>query len=349
MIAEALPKPAPPSATEIDQPQAERPAWMVEAARAYTDPAALAAALGLSEQLPLAVTGDAARFSFRVPRPYAARMRYGDLNDPLLRQVWPSAEENRKAPGFSLDAVGDLAVLRNGGVLHKYEARALLITTGACAVHCRYCFRRHFPYGEALASRDQWRPALETLRGDPSIHEVILSGGDPLSLSDERLARLAGELATIPHLRRFRMHTRQPVVLPNRIDDALLAWLSALPMARSVVLHINHANEIDEALARACAALRDIGVTLLNQSVLLAGVNDSVGALADLSERLFDIGVLPYYLHMLDPVEGATHFDVSAPIAQELMRGLQNRLPGYLVPKLVREEKGMPAKTPMPW
>jgi EF-P beta-lysylation protein EpmB len=285
----------------------------------------------------------------RVPRGYAARMRKGDPNDPLLLQVLPQAREGDDVPGFGDDAVGDLARLKDGGVIHKYHGRALVIATGACAVHCRYCFRRHFPYSDALASREHWRGALRALAEDRSITEVILSGGDPLSLSDEKLARFAEGLEFLPHVQRLRIHTRQPVVLPERVDEALLAWLGRGRLRKVIVIHANHANELDDAVQQALARLAATGATLLNQSVLLRGVNDSADALLRLSERLFECGVLPYYLHMLDRVRGAAHFDVPEAEARALMRALAARLPGYLVPRLVREEAGAPSKTGVAW
>jgi EF-P beta-lysylation protein EpmB len=241
--------------------------------------------------------------------------------------------------------VGDGLALNRGGVLHKYHGRALLVTTGACAVHCRYCFRRHFPYRHASASADGWQRALGYLRDHPETSEVILSGGDPLTLSDRRLASLASALTELPHLRRLRIHSRLPVVLPERVDDALLGWLTGSRLKPVLVIHANHANELDEAVARALARLTGGGVMLLNQAVLMRGVNDDAGALADLSERLLELDVVPYYLHLLDRVQGAAHFEVPEAEARALHRNLAARLPGYLVPRLVREEPGAPAKT----
>jgi EF-P beta-lysylation protein EpmB len=232
-------------------------------------------------------------------------------------------------------------------VIHKYHGRVLLIATGACAVHCRYCFRRHFPYGEALAARERWRGALDWIRAEPSITEVIVSGGDPLALATERLAELTDGLRAIAHVRQLRIHTRLPVVLPERVDGELLTWLSALPWPVAVVVHANHGNEIDPAVATALAALRGAGCTVLNQSVLLAGVNDDAATLETLSRRLYQAGALPYYLHLLDKVRGSAHFDVDAARARALHAQLRARLPGYLVPRLVREIAGETAKTPV--
>lgn len=326
-----------------------RPAWMAAMADAVTRPEELLQLLRLDTSLPAL---DAARlrgFPLRVPRSFVARMETGNPQDPLFLQVWPAAAESAEAGGYAVDAVGDLNKLKPGGLIHKYHGRALVIATGACAVNCRYCFRRHFPYSDALAVRGQWRETLAQIEADPTIEEVILSGGDPLALGDDKLAVFVEALDRIPHVRRLRLHTRVPVVLPARVDAGLLGWLSATRLQKVIVLHVNHAREIDAEVADACAALRGTGAMLLNQAVLLRAVNDSTDALAELSERLFAVGVLPYYLHMLDKVQGAAHFDLDETVAQALMQGLSARLPGYLVPKLVREIAGEPAKTLVPW
>ncbi len=289
----------------------------------------------------------AARFPLRVPRGFVARMRHGDANDPLLRQVLPLDDEMRMAEGFSLDAVGDAAARAGTGLLQKYRGRALLVATGSCAVNCRYCFRRHFPYAEETAARDNWREAVESIRADPDIDEVILSGGDPLSLATSKLAELTDALRGIGHIKRLRLHTRLPVVLPERVDVPLLRWLTALPWPVAVVVHANHANEFDAGVDAALAGLRGAGAQLLNQAVLLRGVNDSVQALADLSERGFAAGVLPYYLHQLDRIQGAAHFEVPDDEARKLHAALAARLSGYLVPKLVREIAGDSGKRPL--
>jgi EF-P beta-lysylation protein EpmB len=314
---------------------------------AVRDPAELLALLGLDGRVPGVSTEAADQFALRVPRGFVARMRQGDPHDPLLRQVLPLDEELRPMPGFGLDAVGDAAAKAGRGVIHKYRGRALLIATGSCAVNCRYCFRRHFPYGDETAAAGQWAEAVEAIRADPSLDEVILSGGDPLSLSNEKLAELTDRLAGLPHLRRLRIHTRLPVVLPERVDAGLTAWLRALPWPVAVVLHANHANEFDASVDAALARLRAAGATLLNQAVLLRGVNDSVEALAALSERGFASGVLPYYLHQLDRVQGAAHFEVPDQEAIRLHATLMGRVSGYLVPKLVREVAGDPGKRPL--
>lgn len=314
---------------------------------AITDPNELLRLLDLGhltgQLLPATDTG----FATRVPRGFVARMRRGDPRDPLLLQVLPQAAELGDVPGFTRDAVGDLQARAAHGVLHKYEGRALLIATGSCAVNCRYCFRRHFPYAEETAAASRWREAVDFIRADASIEEVILSGGDPLSLSTPKLAELTEALATVPHLRRLRIHTRLPIVLPERVDEEFLRWLVRLPWPVAIVLHANHANEIDASVAAACTRLRDVGAHLLNQSVLLRGINDTDAALSDLSQRLFDCGVLPYYLHQLDRVAGAAHFAVDDARAVELIERLRGRLSGYLVPKLVREVPGAGSKIPL--
>lgn len=320
--------------------------WQQELARAVAHPLEL---LHLLEIDPAAVglaLSAQTCLRQRVPRPFIARMRKGDPHDPLLRQVLPLAEEDRAVAGYGTDPVGDLLAETVPGVLHKYAGRALLIATGACAVHCRYCFRRHYPYADSNAAADHWAPALAYLAADTSISEVILSGGDPLSLPDAKLAGLAARLAAIAHLARLRVHTRLPVVLPQRVDDRLIDWLTGTRLSPVMVIHANHANEIDAAVRQALLALREAGVTLLNQSVLLKGVNDSADALCDLSEALFRAGVLPYYLHLLDKVAGAAHFDVDEAAAAAIMQTVCARLPGYLVPRLVRERAGAPYKLP---
>lgn len=332
-----LPQPLSPS----------RPRWQQAWREAVRDPHELLAMLGL-EALAARVSDQAAtQFPLRVPRGFVARMRHGDPHDPLLRQVLPLDDELRTVPGFGLDAVGDSLAKAGPGVIRKYRGRALLVATGSCAVNCRYCFRRHFPYADETAARDGWREAVELIRADTGIDEIILSGGDPLSLATPKLAELTAALAGIPHLRRLRIHSRLPVVLPERVDDALLGWLAALPWPVAVVVHANHANEFDAHVDDALARLRDAGAALLNQAVLLRGVNDSVDALAALSERGFAAGVLPYYLHQLDRVHGVAHYEVPDDEARALHAALAARLSGYLVPKLVREVPGDPGKRPL--
>lgn len=319
--------------------------WQTLWREAVRDPVELLETLGL-EGLAMRVSASAQRsFPLRVPRGFVARMRRGDPDDPLLRQVLPLDEEDRLVPGFTLDAVGDAQAKAGTGVIHKYDGRALLIATGSCAIHCRYCFRRHFPYADETAASGGWASALAYLRADPSVREVILSGGDPLSLSTAKLAELTDALRGLPQITRLRIHSRLPIVLPERIDAEFLDWIGALPWPVVMVVHANHAREIDEGVRTACTALRERGVHLLNQAVLLRGVNDDVDALVDLSEALFGIGVLPYYLHQLDRVQGAAHFEVPESEAAALHRALHARLPGYLLPRRVREDAGQPGKT----
>jgi len=322
-------------------------AWQTLWREAIRDPHELLAVLGL-EALSGRLSAQAtAQFPLRVPRGFVARMRYGDAEDPLLRQVLPLDEEERLVPGFTLDAVGDGAARGAAGVIHKYQGRALLVATGSCAVHCRYCFRRHFPYAEETAASQQWQQALDYLRADASVSEVLLSGGDPLSLATAKLREFTDALEAIPHIRRLRLHTRLPVVLPERVDAELCDWLAELPWPVVVVIHANHGNELDAAVAAGIARLRAASSCVLNQSVLLRGVNDDTGVLVDLSERLFSAGALPYYLHLLDRVAGAAHFEVDEGRARQLHARMSARLPGYLVPRLVREIPGEPGKTPL--
>jgi L-lysine 2,3-aminomutase len=279
-------------------------------------------------------------FPLFVPQPFLTRMRRGDPHDPLLRQVLPLEAETIAAPGFTADPVGDQAASLQPGLLQKYYGRVLMVTTGACAVHCRYCFRRHFPYDSAPRSLKDWLPAIEQIEADRSIREVILSGGDPLTLVDTLLAQLVARLEAIPHLRRLRLHTRLPIVIPQRVTAELLDWLTGTRLTPVVVVHINHPAEIDVAVVAALGKLHSAGVTLLNQAVLLRGVNDSVETLAALSERLVDLHVLPYYLHQLDRVTGAAHFEVPMEQGLQIMAELRARLPGYAVPRYVQEIAG---------
>jgi EF-P beta-lysylation protein EpmB len=335
------------AAKDRGAPRRGMPAWQREMAAAVRDVDELLGLLGLSPAdfpAPYADALAAARdFPLRVPHAFVERMRPRDPADPLLLQVLPlAAEKLPSGPGFSADPLEEAAAAAIPGLLHKYRGRALLVATGACAVHCRYCFRRHFPYAE---QRPDWQKALDYLAADDSIEEILLSGGDPLSLADEKLSLLVKNLSRIPHLKRLRVHSRVPIVLPSRVDDALLSWLCAGERWQPVlVLHANHARELDATVKAAVSKVRAAGVTVLNQSVLLRGVNDDVGSLADLSRALFESGILPYYLHLLDRVEGAGHFAVEEDTARGLSTALLQQLPGYLVPKLVREVPGAPSK-----
>ncbi len=294
--------------------------------------------------VPSSIDGEK-QFPVFVPLEFLSRMRKGDWNDPLLLQVLPREEESIADPDFRLDPVGDMKVEKVPGLLHKYAGRVLLVLSGACAIHCRYCFRRHYPYETAPKSIERWLPALEYIQSDSSIREVILSGGDPLTMIDANLSELVELLNAIPHLARLRIHTRLPVVIPQRVNQELCEWLEKTRLSKWIVLHINHAQEIDQQLVEAIYRLQRTGATVLNQSVLLRGVNDSVEEMAALCERLIDCGVLPYYLHQLDRVSGATHFEVSKEHGLELMSELSKRLPGYAVPKYVAEIAGQESKT----
>ncbi len=324
---------------------ASAPHWQVELARGFRDPVQLLAALGLTPAECGLAPGPAGTFPLRVPRGFVARMRPGDARDPLLLQVLPAPAEVVPAPGFTSDPVGDLASARTPGLLQKYANRALLITTGACAVHCRYCFRREYPYGEHSAAAGQLETAIGAIAGDPSLEEIILSGGDPLVLAEHRLESLLRALDELPHVRRIRLHTRVPVVLPERVDSRLLGFLGSLRTRVTVVIHANHGREIDPPVASALRALGAATGPVLNQSVLLRGVNDSPGTIIELSHALFEAGVMPYYLHQMDAVSGAAHFAVADAEALQLILLVMKALPGYLVPKLVRETPGAPFKT----
>ncbi len=307
---------------------------------AYLDiPRALATPSGASE---IAIEAASEDFSMLVPRGFADRMQRGNPNDPLLLQVLPSGIELLDTPGYSKQPLQEGDYNPAPGVIHKYRGRALLIATGGCAVNCRYCFRRHFDYSSNRT--EHWQTAIDYLSRQEDLHEVILSGGDPLLLTDGQLGELLDQLAGIRQLRRLRIHTRLPVVLPERVNRELVRLLRDHPLRTALVIHSNHAQELDDSVAPGLDALDRAGVTLLNQSVLLAGINDSVTTLEALSERLFELRVQPYYLHLLDPVQGAAHFEVSQQKALQLHTELKQRLSGFLVPKLVREVPGAAGK-----
>lgn len=321
--------------------------WQSQLAQAITDPVLLLNALGIDPALfPLTLAAHQS-FQVKVPHAYLAKIKPGDANDPLLLQVMASHLEMNNAAGYNNDPVGDLDAVRTPGLLHKYAGRVLLITTSACAIHCRYCFRRHFPYEQQQPARQHWQAALHYIQSRPDIHEVILSGGDPLSLSDPKLAELITELDAIPHLKRLRIHSRIPVVLPDRVTPDLIHNLANSRLQPCMVIHANHVRELGQNEYRVLQQMKAAGITLLNQSVLLKNINDNLDSLSDLSERLYECGVLPYYLHMLDPVAGAAHFEVNETQALILMKALRARLPGYLMPRLVRETAGENSKTPV--
>lgn len=326
--------------------QAEVPAthWQTTLASAIREPSELLHYLNLPQSLLNGAIAASQSFALRAPLGYCQRIEKGNPNDPLLRQILPLDAELISDQQFKLDPVGDLAAMEVPGLLHKYHGRVLIITTAACAVHCRYCFRRHFPYQENRAEQN-WQEAIDYIQSHSDIHEVILSGGDPLSLTESRLKNLTDKLLNIPHIKTLRLHTRQPIVLPERINNELLNWLDSLPWKIVIVLHCNHANEIDSSVAAALKKLQQHQVTLLNQSVLLAGVNDNTETLINLSQKLFSHHVLPYYLHMLDKVQGAKHFYVKNEKAKQILNEIRQLLPGYLVPKLVKEQAGEKSKT----
>lgn len=324
-----------------------REEWLHQLADVITDPDELLQLLGLDAHPELRAGGDARRlFALRVPRAFAARMQKGDPQDPLLLQVITQGQEFIDAPGYSTDPLDEQSSVVPG-LLHKYHNRALLLVKGGCAVNCRYCFRRHFPYADNQGNKRNWQQALEYIRQQPQLDEIIFSGGDPLMAKDSELAWLIDELEKIPHLKRLRIHSRLPVVIPSRITPALCQRLAESRLQTLLVTHINHAREMDDELREAMRQLKRAGVTLLNQSVLLRGINDSAAALAALSNALFDAGILPYYLHVLDKVQGAAHFYVPDERAREIMRELLGQVSGYLVPKLAREIGGEPSKTPL--
>ena len=313
--------------------------WQRELAEAFSSVDELCRHLEL-DPTALPLLPDYKAFPLRVPRGFVACMQKGNPRDPLLRQVLPLQDELRDLPGYTLDPVGDLQAAAQAGVIHKYHGRVLLIVTGGCAVHCRYCFRRNFPYGEQQLSTQKIEQATAYLEQHPEISEVILSGGDPLLLSDSKLKALLQRLSAIPSIERLRIHSRIPVVLPERISAEFLDILDSVRPALVFVLHANHGKELSHRVADACHALKQRGVTLLNQSVLLKHINDDAEILIDLSEKLFALGVLPYYLHQLDRAKGVGHFEVEQSLALNLLSTLQQRLPGYLVPKLVQEQAG---------
>jgi len=285
------------------------------------------------------------QFPVRVPHAFADRIQRNTPDDPILRQVFPYLDEENDCEGYVKDPLAESNVQPVQGLLQKYNSRVLSITTGACAIHCRYCFRRHFPYQDASTNGIHLKQSLDYIEADKSIKEVILSGGDPLSLSDRRLVELCQSISKIDHVQRIRFHTRIPVVLPARLSIELIKILSSMGKTLIFVLHINHANEIDDAVISNIKCLQQFNILVLNQSVLLKGINDTTETLIALSERLVENQVTPYYLHLLDPVAGAAHFDVDEQQARQLIKKMHESVSGYLVPKLVKEEAGKAGKT----
>lgn len=325
----------------------EPTSWQTLLANSITSPKELLRRLDLPAELLAPAMAASTDFTLRVPEPYLLRMEVGNPHDPLLRQVLPLGDELIEHKGFGTDPLGELTSNAQPGIIHKYHGRLLLVVSPGCAVNCRYCFRRHFPYEDNVLSSDEWQQALDYIRKDSSIREVIYSGGDPLAANDKRLAWLTREIAAIPHVRRLRVHTRLPIVIPQRVTDRLIDALCGTRLPVTMVLHCNHANELDAGVAAATAKLRQAGIILLNQAVLLKGINDNVDELVELSETLGDQAILPYYLHVLDHVKGAHHFHVDDATAKKLVGQLLSRLPGFLVPRLVRETAGEPSKTPL--
>lgn len=330
-------------AHSINEPANPIP-WQAEMQQMVTDPAELLQLLDLPLDLLPAALRSHQLFPLKVPRPFIARMRPGDKDDPLLRQVLPLDDESLRVEGFTDDSLQEKAVNPQPGLLHKYNNRVLLITTGSCAINCRFCFRRSFPYEENNPGRLGWQRSLTYIAADPSIQEVILSGGDPLTASDSLLTWFLEQLSAIPHVQIVRFHTRLPIVIPQRVTTGLIRLLTQTRLTPVIVLHSNHAQEIDDSVAEAASRLKQAGITLLNQSVLLNGVNDDKDTLIDLHYRLFACGILPYYLHQVDRVSGTAHFEVPDTTALALHQDLMHNLPGYLVPRLVREQPGSPSK-----
>lgn len=322
----------------------QRVDWRKSLAEAITSPKELIKVLQIEDLVTNEAFAGIKDFPLRVPHGFAARMKKGTLNCPLLKQILPLDVEQVVTENYSRDPLFENKVNPSPGLLHKYQGRILLTATGACAVHCRYCFRRYFPYSENNPGTAGWQQSLEYIAKDSSISEVILSGGDPFILPDKQLQWLSNEVCKIPHVTTLRFHTRIPVVLPERITTEFLEWWHSLSLQKVLVLHSNHANEFNEEIDDVLNALQDHKTTLLNQAVLLRGINDSTVTLVELSRRLFKAGVLPYYLHLLDKVQGTAHFDIPESQAHFLHLEMQAELPGYLVPRLVREVPGAASK-----
>lgn len=317
--------------------------WQQDLANSITRGEELMQLLGLTASGWLS-QGASQDFSLRVPRSFIARMEKGNPHDPLLRQILPAPSELIQHPGFVTDPLVEKQYNPIPGLLHKYENRVLLIVTGGCAVNCRYCFRRHFPYAENNPSKKDWSKAIDYIQSQPQVNEVILSGGDPLLATDDYLKDLASVIDKIPHIKRLRIHSRIPIVLPSRVNDDLLSWFVNPNRQAIMVVHVNHPNEINHEVSDAIKLLKEKNVTVLNQSVLLRDINDDSDVLANLSEKLFSIGIMPYYLHRLDPVKGAWHFEVSLERAKQIVRDLAGKVSGYLLPKFVQEVPGENSK-----
>lgn len=322
--------------------------WQSQLSDLITDPSELLSLLELSsEQLLSGAILASEKFKLRVPRAFVGKMNAKNPLDPLLLQVLPHHLELEEHPEFVTDPLGEEAANQLPGVLHKYKSRFLLTLTGACAVHCRYCFRRHFPYQENLPKNEDWLNIKNYIEANPNINEIILSGGDPLTLSNRKLALWLERLSSLKQIEILRIHSRVPIVIPNRIDEQLIYLLKNSRLRIVLVVHSNHASELDDFTCSKLLQLSDHHITVLNQAVLLKGVNDSAQTLIDLSYRLFEARVMPYYLHVLDKVKGAQHFDLESSEIDDIYRDVLANLPGYLVPKLVREIAGEKNKTPL--
>ncbi len=331
-----------PSAATVDSLS-----WQEQLSTSIRTPEELFRELALDPSNLDAARAACRQFPLQVPRAYLRRIEKGNPDDPLLKQILPVADELLATPGYSSNPLAENLANPVPGVIHKYRGRVLLISNPNCAINCRYCFRRHFDYDSNRPTRHEWRQALDYIRNDSSIAEVIYSGGDPLAASDRQLQWLTRQIAEIPHVQRLRIHTRLPIVIPDRITNACLNWLTGTRLRPIMVIHCNHPREIDTAVASALTRLAKNNVILYNQTVLLKGVNDSAETLSALSEALFNASVQPYYLHLLDRVSGAAHFNVDEKQARDIYRQLLQRLPGYMVPRLVKEQAGEGSKTPI--
>ena len=319
--------------------------WQDELANTISSPEQLLSLLGLDNSLLPDALRASQTFSLRVPHSFVRRMERGNPDDPLLRQVLPLGKECLEVDGYSFDPLAEQSQKPCDGVIHKYKGRLLLVVSSACAVNCRFCFRRHFPYQDNQLSNESWQDAVNYIAADNTIHEVILSGGDPLAANDRRLAKIAAALNDIKHVQTLRIHTRLPIMIPERITEDMLGWFAGQRLKPVMVIHCNHPNEIDDDVRSSLKKLQQAGVTLLNQTVILKSVNDDANTLVELSNTLFQAGVLPYYLHLLDKVQGAAHFDVSESTAIQLIEEMKAKCSGYLIPRLVREVPGEPGKT----
>ena len=330
---------------QIDYQTENDLSWSQHLAQAITSLPELIQYLGLSSDLAEQGKGAQQEFKVFVPKPYLSRIEYGNPDDPLLRQVLPDAAEMLEVKGYKKDPLEEAEHNPQKALVHKYKSRVLVITTGVCAVNCRYCFRRHFPYGDNQLAQAEWQSVIDYIQQYPDVNEVILSGGDPLMMKDSLLADKVRQIEALPQIKRLRIHSRLPVVIPARVCDDMIDWIQQSRLDIIMVLHINHANEVDQEFTDAMTKLKQADVTLLNQGVILKGINDSVMAQVNLSEAVFSAGILPYYMFTLDPVQGAAHFDVSIEDAQLLMGKVSAQLPGYLVPKLAKEVPGQTSKT----